>query len=138
MKKNNGAINDGNGNYFDGNTTLSTTSGLSQTGLPYSDDNLIKNKYNAIKAEGVGEILSKLMGEVLTIIDASTEGDRNKAIKDLIKEKFHKKQDVVYELSQILEEEPGSGHMPKYEYEDWLIPYSNNEQYGFQFSNIKL
>jgi hypothetical protein len=35
------------------------------------------------------KVIEVLMGEVLTIIDASSSGQQNKAIKDLIKQKFN-------------------------------------------------
>lgn len=48
---------------------------------------------NAFKLSLVNENLDNLLGEVLTIIDASIDGDKNKPIKDLIKSQFHRKQD---------------------------------------------
>ena len=43
--------------------------------------------------------LSYLLGEVLTIIDASIDGIKNKAVKDLIKDKFSKRQNYLIEIT---------------------------------------
>lgn len=98
----------------------------------------IKRNFNAIKAEGCTLILSKLLGDVLTIIDASTDGDKNKAIKDLIKEKFSKKQDVFWDLHFVEKEKEGCGHSPRSIWEDWLIPYKDTDTYGFEYEEIRI
>lgn len=55
--------------------------------------------YNAVKLSLIRNNLSYLMGEVLTVIDASVEGDKNKAMKDLVKDKFRDKQIYFYDLA---------------------------------------
>lgn len=62
------------------------------------------------------------MGEILTIVDASTEGDKNKAIKDLIKKSFSERQGWISELSWKQTEPDGQGHLPRKDWEDGLIP----------------
>lgn len=54
---------------------------------------------NAFKLDFVRENISHLLGEILTVIDASLEGEKNKAVKDLIKDKFSKKQDWFSECA---------------------------------------
>jgi hypothetical protein len=105
---------------------------------PTDVDVSINHKYNAIKVEGCNIILSKLLGEVLTIIDASTDGDKNKAIKDLVREKFSKKQDAIWDLSVATQEKEGCGHAPKFNWEDWLIPYVDSDKYGFEYKDIRI
>lgn len=48
---------------------------------------------------GVNAQLSYLLGEVLTIIDASIDGDKNKAVKDLIKNRFSTRQNYLIEIT---------------------------------------
>jgi len=57
------------------------------------------NGKNAFKLSFVSDNLSHLLGEILTVIDASLEGDKNKAVKDLIREKVGKKQDWFCEAA---------------------------------------
>jgi hypothetical protein len=47
---------------------------------------------NLFEACRVTDNLSELLGEVLTIIDASTEGEKNNAIKGLIRHRFSEMQ----------------------------------------------
>jgi hypothetical protein len=61
-----------------------------------------------IYASGANAQLSFLLGEVLTIIDASTEGEKNKAIKDLIKDKFSKRQNYITQITT-----PPTGEVPE-------------------------
>lgn len=51
------------------------------------------NGMNAFKLSLVNRHIDNLLGEVLTIIDASIDGDKNKPVKDLIKGQFRRKQD---------------------------------------------
>ena len=80
---------------------------------------------NAMKYSLVTENLSHLLGEVLTIIDASTEGEKNKALKDLIRDKFGKTQNWLSELAwkeiEITEEGAGT-NVPAQYWEGQLIP----------------
>lgn len=89
---------------------------------------------NAFKYPLVSENLDHLLGQVLTIIDASTEGEKNKAIKDLIKDKFSKKHEWFSELSWKELEPEGSGHKLRNYWEDNLIPITviGNKIYSFR------
>lgn len=53
----------------------------------------------------VSRHLRWLQGEVLTVIDAAIDGEKNKAIKDLIKDKFSSKIDWMYQLGGLVEEQ---------------------------------
>ncbi len=87
---------------------------------------------NALKQELVTENLSSLLGEILTIIDASTEGDKNKAIKDLMRQTFSKKMDWIFSLS--FKEQMGENEVKgiKDQWEDGLIPYKDGDTYSFK------
>ncbi len=89
------------------------------------------NGVNAFKLNLVSDNLSHLMGEVLTVIDASVEGERNKAMKDLIKRAFSDKQGWFSELAWKYEEEIGSGHGPHNDWEAGLVPYDQDKTYSF-------
>ncbi len=54
---------------------------------------------NAFKVNYVTQNLSYLMGEILTLVDASIEGDKNKAIKDIIKKTFSNTQNKFWDLA---------------------------------------
>jgi hypothetical protein len=60
---------------------------------------------NALKLGFINDNLSGLLGQVLTIVDAATEGDKNKAMKDLIKQVFSAKQEWFCECSWVIEAE---------------------------------
>lgn len=93
--------------------------------------NCTPNGYNAFKSCFVGEEISHLLGEVLTIIDASTEGDKNKAIKNLIKNVFNKKQEWISSLAWKELEEEKDGHSPKMDWEYGLVPFVD-KTYSFK------
>lgn len=58
----------------------------------------------AFRFDLVSQHLRWLMGQVLTVIDASIENpNKLKAVKDLIKDKFSYKIDWLYELSGLAE-----------------------------------
>lgn len=89
---------------------------------------------NAIKVELINDNVSHLLGEVLTIIDASTEGEKNKAIKDLVRRAFSDKQSWFSELSwkELMKEGEAKSHG-----NDWeknLVPliYIKDEFYSFR------
>lgn len=86
---------------------------------------------NAFKLELVNENLSHLMGEVLTVIDASIEGERNKAMKDLIRRAFTDKQSWFGELAWKYEEEEGNSHGPLNDWEYGLVPFDQEKKYSF-------
>lgn len=77
---------------------------------------------NAFKLGLVSENLDGLMGEILTIIDASTEGIKNKALKDLIKQRFYNKHGWFAELAWKELEPEGQGHQPAQPWEHLIIP----------------
>lgn len=87
--------------------------------------------HNAFKMEFVNTNLSNLLGEVLTVIDASTQGEQNKAMKDLIRRSFSDKQNWFYELSWKLEEEAEEAHGPRQEWERGIVPVDNSRIYSF-------
>lgn len=89
------------------------------------------HELNALKIWLVSENISALLGDVLTIIDASTEGDKNKAIKDLIRNSFSKRQDWLFELSLKRQMPEGQGHTPCQPWEDGLIPIDYSKKYSF-------
>lgn len=64
--------------------------------LTYAPQPLESDK--ALKVWLVNQNISSLLGEILTIVDASTDGEKNKAIKDLVKERFGNKQDWFIEM----------------------------------------
>lgn len=88
--------------------------------------------YAALKPGFVVEELSNLLGQVLTIVDASTDGDKNTAMKSLIKEKFSSKQNYLNDLGYKQEEVEGANHHPRYEWEDSLVPYEADKRYCFR------
>jgi hypothetical protein len=57
------------------------------------------NHEGKMYVSGVNAQLSYLLGEVLTIIDASIDGDKNKAVKDLIKNRFSTRQNYLIEIT---------------------------------------
>ena len=68
--------------------------------MEYKKDKLCTpDGVNAFKLGFVSDNLSHLLGEVLTVIDASLEGDKNKAVKDLIRSKFSSKQNWFSEVA---------------------------------------
>jgi hypothetical protein len=69
----------------------------------------------AFKSSFVIDNLSDLLGKVLTIVDASTSGVQNKAMKDLIREKFNLKQDWFDEVAHT--------QLSKESYGDFGFPY---------------
>jgi len=87
---------------------------------------------NAFKLSLVGGELSHLLGEVLTIIDAATEGEKNKALKDLIKRSFNVKQVWFADLAWKQEESENEGHGPHAEWEAGLVPCDVSKKYGFK------
>lgn len=88
---------------------------------------------NALKGWLITDNIYDLMGKVLTIVDAATEGDKNKAIKDLIKDVFHKKHEWLCELCWKELEPEGSGHSPRQEWEDGLVVIgTDNKVYSFR------
>lgn len=93
----------------------------------------ISNGRNAIKVNLISDELSNLLGQVLTIIDASTDGEKNKAIKDLVREKFNKKQDFFFELAYKEQEKEGNGHAPAMYWEQHLVVF-DEEKDKFSFA----
>jgi hypothetical protein len=87
---------------------------------------------NAFKLHLVSDNLSHLMGEILTIVDASIEGDKNKAVKDLIKSKFSEKHVWFADLAWKELEEDGCGHMPAEDWEKGLYYMSSNELHSYK------
>lgn len=85
------------------------------------------NGKNALKAPFVNTTISNLLGEILTIIDASVEGEKNKALKSLIRTAFSDKQNWITELSYKEQETTGEGHHPPIHWEEWLVPFVENE-----------
>lgn len=53
----------------------------------------------AFRLSFVNKNIRKLQGEILTIIDAISEGEKNKAIKDIINNAFSKKLDWFQEVA---------------------------------------
>lgn len=88
--------------------------------------------FNAFTLGIVEDQLNHLMGQILTVIDASTDGDKNKAIKDLVKEKFSIKHDLFFKQSLRHQEQEGSGHSPRDIWEDGLVPYDSSKKYDFE------
>lgn len=86
---------------------------------------------NAFKLGLVSENLSDLMGKILTIIDASTEGAKNKALKDIIKQEFYNKQGWFSELAWKEVELDGEGHSPTQSWESKLVVVGN-KLYSFK------
>lgn len=91
-----------------------------------------KSVYCAFKSSFIVEELSNLMGQVLTVVDASTSGEQNIAIKSLIKEKFSNKQNLFTDLQYKQEEQLGEGHRPRNYWEDSLVPYEADKRYSFK------
>lgn len=85
---------------------------------------------NAIKYWVVNENLSTLLGEILTVVDASTEGDKNKAMKDLIRNSFSKRQDWIFELAwkEERDNDTASDNNPRYVWESGLIPLNETDE----------
>jgi len=54
---------------------------------------------NLFKLSFIIDNISHLLGQTLTVIDASLEGEKREAVKDLIKERFSKKQDWFCEVA---------------------------------------
>jgi hypothetical protein len=79
---------------------------------------------NAIKLSLISDAISHLMGQVLTIIDASTEGEKNKAMKDLIRSKFSEAQNGFLDSAfKEIQDENTETNM-RYHWEDGLVPLS--------------
>lgn len=96
-------------------------------GLPCTPEGL-----NAFKLGLVGENLSHLMGRILTVVDASTEGAKNMAMKDLIKKEFSEKQMWFSELAFKELEEVTEGHAPAMSWEQSLVPFEQGKKYSFK------
>ena len=98
-----------------------------------SGDVLSNNsEYCAFKSYFVIEELSNLLGQILTVIDASTTGEQNQAMKSLVREKFGTKQDYFSELGYKQVEEKGEGHGPRNHWEDALVPYNASVKNSFK------
>lgn len=78
---------------------------------------------NAFKLGLVADNLNHLMGEVLTVVDAAVEGERNKAIKDLIRRAFSDKHQWFCELAWKEQEPEGAAHSPVQAWESSLVPF---------------
>ena len=88
---------------------------------------------NALKIDLVNSNISDLLGKILTIIDASiSEPIQNKALKDLIKEKFSNKQNWLNELAWKELEGTGDGHFPRMDWEHGLVPFDREVIYNFK------
>lgn len=87
---------------------------------------------NALKLFLISDNISHLQGEILTIVDACTEGDKNKAMKDLIKDKFNSKLDWICQLA-YKRELASDKAQPEQEWEHGLVPYVDNENYRFEY-----
>lgn len=90
---------------------------------------------NALKYWLVNDTISKLLGEVLTVIDASITGEQNSAIKSLIKDKFSKRQDQIFWFAFRDIEPEGEGHAPSVYWEKGLVPFDESETYSFKMSD---
>ena len=88
--------------------------------------------FNAFKVHFVADNLSHLMGEILTVVDASTEGEKNKAMKDLIKRAFAEKQSWFSELAWKYEIDDQAGQTARNEWENGLVPVDNSIGYAFE------
>ena len=88
--------------------------------------------FNAFKVYLVSDNLSHLMGEILTVVDASTEGEKNKAMKDLIKRAFSEKQSWFSELSWKYEVDETSGQNIRNDWENGLVAIDNSIGYAFE------
>lgn len=63
----------------------------------------IDEKANTFKPSAINQELSSLLGEILTIVDATlVDVVQNKAVKDIIKSRFSDKQNWINELSAPL------------------------------------
>jgi hypothetical protein len=97
--------------------------------------------YNSFKFYFVQDRLSYLMGQVLTVIDAvispSIEEARNKAVKDLIRDKVNEQHNFFLDLAyKHPEDSTHEGHLPRCEWEDGLIPYgkvNDDTKYSFKW-----
>ena len=87
---------------------------------------------NAFKLGLVTENLNHLMGQILTVVDASTDGDKNKAMKDLIREKVSLKHQWFCDMAWRQEETEGSGHSPRDVWEDDLVPFEESKKHSFK------
>jgi len=87
---------------------------------------------NAFKLGIVGENLNHLLGRVLTVVDASTEGEKNKAMKDLVKKEFAEKQSWFAELAFKELEEAVESHSPRMSWESDLVPFESGKKYSFK------
>lgn len=92
----------------------------------------IYDSYNAFKIGFVSDNLSHLLGEVLTVLDASTQGDQNKAMKDLVRRAFADKQSWFRELSWKYEESISNGHAPAQDWEKGIVPIELDRVYSFE------
>ena len=93
---------------------------------------VVQGQVNAFKYHFIGENLSFLMGQILTIIDASVIGEQNKAVKDLIRGKFSETQTYFYDMSWKPKiENENEGHEPRCNWEDGLIPYTEGVKHSF-------
>lgn len=77
--------------------------------------------FNGFTSEVISMNLSGLLGEILTIVDASISGDQNKAIKDLIKQSVSRKQDFFFDNGVLYPN--GSKIAPEF-----LVPYVVQEK----------
>jgi len=87
----------------------------------------------ALKTPFVINEISNLLGQILTIVDASTEGEKNIAMKSLIKERFGIKQDYLNDFAyKQIEDSSHEGHNPRNHWEDSLVPYEMDKRYSFR------
>lgn len=86
---------------------------------------------NAIKFGFINQNLSHLLGQILTVIDATMEGEKRDATKSLIRDYFSKKQDWFSELAW--KEETGNQGDVRDEWEDALVPFLEEETIGISF-----
>lgn len=63
----------------------------------------------AFRYDFVQDNLNNLLGQVLTVVDASVDGEKNKAVKDLIREKFHSKMGWFGEVAHSPKDEKSHG-----------------------------
>lgn len=100
--------------------------------MSVSGQGLTPEGRNAFKLSIVGDNLSHLMGKVLTVVDASTTGEQNKAMKDLIRQAFDEKHGWFAELAWKEQEKEGEGHGPHAEWESGIVPCDVSKKYSFR------
>lgn len=79
---------------------------------------------NAFKLRLVSDCLNDLMGKVLTVIDASVEGEKNKAMKDIIRNEFYSKHGWFAELAWKelkTDKDPEDNPHVIYDWEPYLV-----------------